>query len=76
MELVTFKLFWLLLVVVGCFGVVLVEEFVAKVFTGGKVTVPKRLRELFKVVDGDYVRLALVEVLEKESGYRVRRRIT
>lgn len=28
------------------------EEFVARVFAGGKVTVPKRLRELFDVKDG------------------------
>ena len=33
----------------------------ARVFTGGKVTVPRRLRELFGVEDGDYVRLVLVE---------------
>ncbi len=54
--------------------VVVVEEFVVRVFKGGKVTVPKRLRELFKVEDGDYVRLALVEVLKKnESGDWVRK---
>ena len=40
------------------------EQFVAKVFQGGKVTVPKRLRELLGVEDGDYVRLALVEVIK------------
>lgn len=40
------------------------EEFAARVFKGGKVTVPKRLRDLFGVKDGDYVRLALVEVLK------------
>lgn len=52
------------------------EEFVARVFKGGKVTVPKRLRELFDVRDGDYVRLALVEVLKKgDNGKWVRRRI-
>ena len=38
---------------------VVVEEFVVRVFKGGKVTVPKRLRELLGVEDGDYVRLAL-----------------
>jgi len=53
-----------------------VEEFVARVFAGGKVTVPKRLRELFDVKDGDYVRLALVEVLKRsEGGGWVRRRV-
>jgi bifunctional DNA-binding transcriptional regulator/antitoxin component of YhaV-PrlF toxin-antitoxin module len=44
------------------------EEFVVRVFKTGKVTVPKRLRELFCVEDGDYVRLALVEVLKKKKG--------
>jgi|YelNatPaOPRAMG01_1025707.scaffolds.fasta_scaffold13457_9 hypothetical protein len=41
-----------------------VEGFYGRVcdegFTGVKVTVPKRLRNLFDVKDGDYVRLALV----------------
>jgi bifunctional DNA-binding transcriptional regulator/antitoxin component of YhaV-PrlF toxin-antitoxin module len=48
--------------------VVVVEEFVVRVFTGGKVTVPKQLRERFGVEDGDYVRLVLVEVLNKGEG--------
>jgi len=54
-----------------------VEEFVARVFAGGKVTVPRRLRELLDVKDGDYVRLALVEVLKRdgEGGGWVRRRV-
>lgn len=52
------------------------EEFVVRVFTGGKVTVPKQLRERFSVEDGDYVRLALVEVLKKgEDGEWVKRRV-
>ena len=41
------------------------EEFVVRVFKGGKVTVPKRLRELFGVEDGDYVRLALLDVVKR-----------
>lgn len=54
-----------------------VEEFVAVVFTGGKVTVPKQLRERFGIDDGDYVRLALVEVLKKgENGEWVRRKVS
>jgi bifunctional DNA-binding transcriptional regulator/antitoxin component of YhaV-PrlF toxin-antitoxin module len=44
--------------------VVVLERFVAKVLQGGKVTVPKRVRELVGVKDGDYVRLVLVEVIE------------
>jgi bifunctional DNA-binding transcriptional regulator/antitoxin component of YhaV-PrlF toxin-antitoxin module len=52
------------------------EEFVALVLAGGKVTVPKRLRELFDVSDVCYVRLALLEVLKKgEDGAWVRRRV-
>jgi len=66
-ELVTFKYFLLLVVVV--------EEFVARVFNGGKVTVPKRLRELLGVEDGDYVRLALVEVMKKTKDGWVRRKV-
>ena len=66
--MVVFYCFWLLVVVV--------EEFVVRVFAGGKVTVPRRLRELLGVEDGDYVRLALVEVLKKdEKGGWVRRRV-
>lgn len=57
------------------FVVVVMEEFVVRVFKGGKVTVPKRLRELFGVEDGDYVRLALVEVLKKEDEGWVRRKV-
>ena len=34
-----------------------------RVFQGGKVTIPKRVRELLGVEDGDYVRLGLVEVI-------------
>ena len=37
----------------------------ARVFTGGKVTVSRRLRELFGVEDGDYVRLGLMEVMKR-----------
>lgn len=47
-----------------------------RVFKGGKVTVPKRLRELAGVEDGCYVRLGLVEVMKKsEDGVWVRRRV-
>ena len=55
--------------------VVVMEEFVVRVFKGGKVTVPKRLRELLGVEDGDYVRLALVEVLKRSEGGWVRRKV-
>jgi len=52
------------------------EEFVGRVFTGGKVTVPRRLRELFGVEDGCYVRLVLVEVIKKsDAGSWVKRKV-
>jgi len=47
--------------------VVVVELFVARVFQGGKVTIPKRLRELLEVEDGDYVRLGVVEVVKRKG---------
>jgi bifunctional DNA-binding transcriptional regulator/antitoxin component of YhaV-PrlF toxin-antitoxin module len=40
------------------------EQFVGRVFQGGKVTIPKRLRELLEIGDGDYVRLGVVEVVK------------
>jgi hypothetical protein len=67
LSVVGLVVFWLV------FGVM--EEFVVRVFKGGKVTVPKRLRELFSVEDGDYVRLGLVEVLKKADKDWVRRRV-
>ena len=57
-------------------GGVFVEEFVARVFNDGKVTVPKRLRSLCGVGDGDYVRLRLVEVLKRDDvGVWEKRRV-
>lgn len=38
----------------------------ARGFGGGKVTIPKRVRELLDVGDGDYVRLSLVEVVKRK----------
>ena len=49
MDLVVFKYFLLFVVVM--------EEFVVRVFQGGKVTVLKRLRELFGVEDGRLERI-------------------
>ena len=40
----------------------------AKVFSGGKVTIPVRIRELMGVRDGDYVRLEFLEVVLKGDG--------
>jgi hypothetical protein len=57
-------------------GGVFVEEFLVRVLNDGKVTVPKRLRSLCGVGDGDYVRLALVEVLKRNDvGVWEKRRV-
>ncbi len=61
-------------VILGRFNV---EEFVALVLAGGKVTVPKQLRARFDVSHGCYVRLALVEVLKKgEDDSWIKRQVT
>lgn len=39
----------------------------ARVFSGGKVTIPVRVRELLGVRDGDYVRLEVVDVIRAED---------
>jgi len=51
----------LLFFVLGC-GL---ERFVARVFGGGKVTIPVRVRELLGIRDGDYVRLEVLEVIRR-----------
>jgi len=52
------------------------EEFVARVFKDGKITIPKHLRDLHGVTDGDYVRSALVEVLKKgDNGEWTRKKV-
>jgi len=53
----------------GVRGLVGKEVFIARVVTDGKVTVPKRVRDLLDICEGDYVRLSVVEVIrKKESG--------
>ena len=55
----------------------MLEEFVARVFKDVKITIPKRLRDLYCVADGDYVRSALVEVLKSgDNGEWIRKKVT
>jgi bifunctional DNA-binding transcriptional regulator/antitoxin component of YhaV-PrlF toxin-antitoxin module len=49
------------------------EQFVCRVFQGGKVTIPKRLRELLEIGDGDYVRLGVMEVVKPKAEVKVKR---
>ena len=41
-------------------------DFVRRVYEDGKVTIPKELRELNAIEEGDYVRLAIVEVVKQQ----------
>lgn len=42
-------------------------EFVRRVYEKGKITIPKELRGLMGIEEGDYVRLKIVEVVSGNS---------
>jgi len=39
----------------------------ARVFGGGKVTIPELVREVLKIEEGDYVRVSISEVIKKKQ---------
>jgi len=43
------------------------KTFVAKVIEAGRITIPKPLRELMGIEDGDFVELILVAVYKREK---------
>ena len=43
------------------------ETFVARVIADGRVTIPEYLRELFRVKEGDLVRVTLIEKVENKE---------
>ena len=48
----------------------------AQVYTDSRITVPKQMRKRFEIKKGDYVRLVLVEVLNKsETGKWIKRKV-
>ena len=49
------------------------EVFVARVISGGKVTVPRRLRDVLSLESGDYVRVIITEVIKRKKQERVGR---
>ena len=49
------------------------EVFVARVISGGKVTVPRRLRDVLSPESGDYVRVIITEVIKRKKQERVGR---
>lgn len=42
-------------------------EFVRRVYEAGKLTIPKELRDLYDIREGDYVKLAIVEVVRRKD---------
>jgi len=50
------------------------EVFVARVISDGKVTVPRRVREVLRIEKGDYVRVTITEVIRKREQRQDRRR--
>ena len=51
------------------------EVFVARVISDGKVTVPRRVRDVLRIEKGDYVRVTITEVIKKrQQKARTKRR--
>ncbi len=48
------------------------EVFVARVISDGKVTVPRRVRELLRIEKGDYVRVTITEVIREKEQQKTR----
>jgi len=42
-------------------------EFIAEVFHNGKITIPRTIREILDIKDGDYVRIAVIEIVNKKK---------
>ena len=73
-----FRYVYLFIRVVCCFlcaGEVVLggvgEVFVARIISGGKVTVPRRVRDVLNLESGDYVRVTVTEVIKRKRQERV-----
>jgi bifunctional DNA-binding transcriptional regulator/antitoxin component of YhaV-PrlF toxin-antitoxin module len=53
---------------------VVAEQFVARVFGRGKVTIPLAVRDVLNLEDGDYVRVSITEVIKRSKGVRAKKR--
>lgn len=52
------------------------DDFIRKVYERGKVTIPKELRDLYDVKDGDLVKLRIIKVVQaadkmREEGHAI-----
>jgi len=45
---------------------------VARVLSGGKVTIPLLVRQVLRIEEGDYVRVSISEVIKKEQKQQQR----
>lgn len=50
------------------------DEFVRRVYERGKITIPKELRDIYGVTDGDMVKLKIVSVVRAAERARNARR--
>jgi len=44
----------------------------ARVFGGGKVTIPELVREVLRIEEGDYVRVTINQVIKQKQKQRTR----
>jgi len=47
---------------------------VARVLSGGKVTIPLLVREVLKIEEGDYVRVSISEVIKQKHHEKAGRK--
>jgi len=40
-------------------------EFIAEIISGGRITVPEKIRKLLSLVDGDFVEISLTKINRK-----------
>jgi len=52
---------------------VVMEQFVAKVFARGKVTIPLLVREVLNIEDGDYVRVCIAKVIKRSGRVKAKK---
>ena len=49
------------------------EQFVARVYSRGKVTIPLPVREVLNIEDNDYVRVSVTEVIKRSGQVKAKK---